>query len=155
MRWKTTTNDNFLMQVLFVSFGIETTAPHGPLLFYTSIFYLFICQHFFPHTKPVFSFHDPQIHLSLSRNSVPGASDRGVWFSAVKLTQEVVHCFESLLAEAPQRPSRAGEFPRCEASAVFDEPVDVMLSSVLAGGHLEDVGYAQEGFQCVPVRHHL
>lgn len=30
-----------------------------------------------------------------------------------------------------------------------------MLCAVLAGGHLKDVGYAQEGFQCVPVGHHL
>jgi len=59
MRWKTTTNDNFLMQVLFVSFGIETTAPHGPLLFYTSIFYLFICQHFFSPHKACFQLPRP------------------------------------------------------------------------------------------------
>lgn len=30
-----------------------------------------------------------------------------------------------------------------------------MLRAVLASGHLEDVGYAQQGLQCVPVSHHL
>lgn len=30
-----------------------------------------------------------------------------------------------------------------------------MLCAVLARGHLEDVGYAQQGLQSVPVRHHL
>lgn len=39
--------------------------------------------------------------------------------------------------------------------SVFDQPIDVMLGAVLAGGHLKDVGYAEEGFQCVSVGNHL
>lgn len=39
--------------------------------------------------------------------------------------------------------------------SVFDKPVNMMLCAMLASGHLEDIGYAQQGLQCVPVSHHL
>lgn len=39
--------------------------------------------------------------------------------------------------------------------SVFDQPIDVMLGAVVAGGHFKDVGYAKKGFQCVSVGHHL
>lgn len=39
--------------------------------------------------------------------------------------------------------------------SVLDQPVDVVLGAVLAGGHLEDVSHAEQGLQRVSVGHHL
>ena len=38
---------------------------------------------------------------------------------------------------------------------VLDEPVDVVLGPVFAGGHLEHVGHRQQRLPGVPVRYHL
>ncbi|TNN30506.1 hypothetical protein EYF80_059343 [Liparis tanakae] len=104
-------------------------------------------NHFSPQHKACSRLPRPPNPTSPSAGTVfPGLLTEACGFQLRSFTQEVVHCLESSLTEAPRRPPRA---------AVFDEPVDVMLSSVLAGGHLEDVGYAQEGLQGVPVSHHL
>lgn len=108
MRWKTTTNDNFLMQVLlarFGSFGIETTVYHGPLL------HFFIFIFFSSHTNPFSAFHNPKSNSFLgSSSNVPGHANKNKCFSGLltkygfsfKLTEEVVHCLMLLLTEVLQ-----------------------------------------------------
>lgn len=71
---------------------------------------------------------------SSSLLSVCGSSNER---SGFKLTEELVHC--AVWA----------------AESVFDQSVDVMLSSMFTSGYFKYVGYAQQCFQCVPVSHHL
>lgn len=78
-------------------------------------------------------------------------------------------CFSGLLTDSTDFSSRSRGFwcrcsqvcykelasPTSASVSVFDQPVNMVLCAVLAGGHLEDVCYAQQGLQCVPVSHHL
>lgn len=80
------------------------------------------------------------------------APDRVVGFQLYEL--EVVHCLVLWLTEVPQ----VGVWQvrsDCATVSVFHQPVDMVLRAVLTSGHLEDVGYAQQGLQCVSVGHHL
>ena len=43
----------------------------------------------------------------------------------------------------------------CRPLLIFHQSVDMMLCSVLGGGHLEHVGHAQQGLLRVPVGYHL
>lgn len=134
--WMRNTTDNLL--TTFGSFGIQTTVcDHGPLLL--------------PHT-----------HTHTHAGCFSGL------LTSFKVTEAVVQCWgccsgcgslccsrvwarwvsSRLSPSGPNGPSG----PRL---SVFDQPIDVMLGAVLAGGHLKDVGYAEEGFQCVSVGNHL
>lgn len=104
---KNTTNDNSLMQVLFGSFGTETTVYHGPPLLFFFLFSFFL-QLF---THSMFQLPQSQIRLFFSSSSVPARADAAsVFFGLLtelygfsfKLAKEVVHCLVLLLTDVLQ-----------------------------------------------------
>lgn len=135
MRWMTNTTDNLL--TTFGSFGIQTTVcDHGPLLL--------------PHT---------------CARTRPYTGCFSGLLTSFKITKAVVQCWGGCSGCGSLRCSRGWAHwvssrlslsgPSGPRVSVFDQPIDVMLGAVLAGGHLKDVGYAKEGFQCVSVGNHL